>query len=232
MLSKKAVVLHSGGMDSSICLALAARKYGKENILSFSFSYHQRHSPEIVQAASICKVWGIDHTVLNIDCLHEITENALTRHDIPIEHKPGQPPNTLVVGRNGLMAWLGSIHADHLKAEAIYMGIMEIEGANSGYRDCSRAYMDAVQAILRHDLDNPQFEIRTPLVRMTKPETMAIADELGILDFLIHETITCYQGQRHPGCTQCPSCKLRNAGIADYQKHKLCSSPASPAIVD
>lgn len=215
-MKKKAVVIHSGGMDSSICLALAKREFGPQNVLSLSFSYQQRHSPELIQAAKIARDWGIDHVVINLHCLQEITSNALMDPMIPIQHEASRPPNTLVVGRNGLMAHLGGIHAHHLGAHCIYMGIMGLEGSNSGYRDCSREYMDLQQQILRIDLDDPHFEIRTPLVHMTKKETMELAFELGILPYLLEETITCYEGLRHQGCQVCPACLLRNDGLAEF----------------
>ncbi len=215
-LQKKAIVVHSGGMDSSLCLAIALREFGTDQILSLSFSYGQRHSSELEQAAFICSTWGVDHLVLDINCLERITTNALIGHAVPIQQLPGQPPNTLVTGRNGLMARLAAIHMHEMGGHVIYMGVMGLEGAHSGYRDCSRAYMDLMQQILRLDLADPLFEIRTPLVNLTKKGTMAWADELGILDFLIENTVTCYEGVRHPGCLLCPACKLRNEGIEEY----------------
>lgn len=215
-MNKKAVVIHSGGMDSSICLALAKQEFGPDQVLSLSFSYGQRHAPELVQAAKIALNWGVDHTVINLDCLQEITTNALMDSTVAIHQEIDKPPNTLVTGRNGLMAHLGGIHAHHLRAYCIYMGVMGLEGTNSGYRDCSREYMDLQQQILRLDLDDPAFEIRTPLVHMTKKETMEVAFELGVLYYLIEETITCYEGLRHPGCQKCPACKLRNEGIVEF----------------
>lgn len=215
-MKKKAIVIHSGGMDSSICLALALREFGKDQVLSLSFNYHQRHAPELIQAAKICQDWGVDHTVINIDCLAAITDDALTNHTKSIQHNPNQAPNTLVVGRNGLMARLGAIHAHHLGAQCIYMGVIEVESSNSGYRDCSRAYMDLMQQILRIDLDNPKFEIRTPLVYLTKKQTLEIAQQLNVLDYLLEETISCYEGLRHQGCKVCPACLLRNEGIVQF----------------
>jgi 7-cyano-7-deazaguanine synthase len=215
-MKKKAIVIHSGGMDSSICLALAIKEFNADQVLSLSFSYGQRHTPELIQAKKICQDWGVDHVALNIDCLQEITSNALIDSSIPIEHLDNQLPNTLVVGRNGLMAHLGGIHAQHLGAHCIYMGILELEGSNSGYRDCSRVYMDLQQQILRLDLDDPIFEIRTPLIRMMKKETLELANKLGILSYLLQETITCYESVRQQGCRVCPACKLRNNGIKDF----------------
>lgn len=214
MLAKKALVIHSGGMDSSICLALAIKEFGAHNVLSLSFNYQQRHSPELIQAEQICRDWGVDHTVIDIGCLAEITENALTNKTTTINRE--KVPNTLVIGRNGLMARLGAIHAHHLGAHCIYMGVLGLEGNHSGYRDCSREYMDLEQQVLRLDLDDPEFEIRTPLVWMNKKETLELAEKLGVLDYLLEMTVTCYEGIRGKGCQHCPACILRNEGIAQY----------------
>jgi len=215
MLNKKALVIHSGGMDSSICLALAIKEFGVDHVLSVSFNYQQRHSPELVQAQQICRDWGVDNTIINIDCLVEITENALTNKEMRIDN--AAVPNTLVVGRNGLMARLGAIHANHLGVRCIYMGVLGLEGNYSGYRDCSREYMDLEQQVLRLDLNDPEFEIRTPLVYMSKKETLELAEALDVLDYLLEVTITCYEGIRGNGCQQCPACILRNEGIKQFQ---------------
>lgn len=215
-LSKKTVVVHSGGMDSSLCLALAIRDFGRDNVLSLSFCYEQRHSVELIQAAKICRDWGVDHTILDLPFLSAITDNALTNPLLHFTHIPGHSPNTLVTGRNGLMAMIAGIHAQHLGGRCIYLGVIGVDAANSGYRDCSRAYMDLVQSVLRIDLDDPSFEICTPVVNMTKKETLILGLELGILDYLLRETITCYEGIPQQGCRTCPTCRLRNAGISEF----------------
>lgn len=213
---KKAIVIHSGGMDSSLCLALAIREFGRESVLSLSFSYNQRHSIELQQAQKICSDWDVENTIINLDFLNTITDNALINNRIAIQHKIKQPPNTLVVGRNGLMARLGAIYANNLGAHIIFMGIIEVENSNSGYRDCSRVYMDLKQEILRMDLNDPLFEIRTPVVHMSKKETLELANYLGVLTYLLNETITCYEAVPHQGCTICPACLLRNEGIHQF----------------
>lgn len=217
-MKKKAVVVHSGGMDSSLCLALAIEQFAAENVLSLSFTYGQRHLKELDYAAKICKEWKVDHTVIDLNCLNEITENALTNKNIPIEHKAGSPPNTLVVGRNGLMARVASIHAEHLGAECIFMGVIEVDESNSGYRDCSRKYMDIIQAGLRFDFANNQFDIKTPLVYMSKKQTMELAYQMGNLHFLLDNTLSCYEGISHEGCGNCPACELRNKGLKEFLK--------------
>lgn len=214
-LKKKAIVVHSGGMDSSLCLAAAVNEFGADQVLSLSFDYGQRHQNEVARAQKIASHFKVDHTVLALDCLNEITENSLTR-DIPIQHQTGEAPNTLVIGRNGLMARLAGIHAHQLGANCIYLGVMELEGANSGYRDCSRAYMDLIQSALRLDFASDTFEIRTPLVQMTKLQTMEWGHQLGVLTYLLENTVTCYQGIEHQGCGVCPACKLRNDGVKAF----------------
>lgn len=217
-MNKSAIVVHSGGMDSSICLAQAVQDFSASEILALSFTYGQRHSEEILRAQKIAAHFKVDHAVVDINCLAEITENALTNREITIKHDQNSAPNTLVVGRNGLMARLAAIHADHLGANAIYMGVIEVESANSGYRDCSRDYMDKMQQIMRIDLGRENFEIKTPIVKMDKFETMNFAHQLGVLEFLLENTITCYEGIEKYGCGKCPACKLRNEGISKFVK--------------
>jgi 7-cyano-7-deazaguanine synthase len=215
----KAIVNHSGGMDSSICLALAIKEFGKDQVLSLSFNYGQTHSPELIQAAKICREWDVKHVILSVECFRQITDNALINSALQIIHERGQPPNTLVVGRNGLMARLAAILAHYLGSHQIFMGVIEVEHSSSGYRDCSRRYMDLMQEILRIDLDDAAFQIRTPIVHMTKCETMHLANELGILNFLLLETISCYKGIKHQGCEKCPACFLRNQGIEEFGRN-------------
>ncbi len=211
-----AVVVHSGGMDSSLCLALAVEEFGADRVLSLSFSYGQRHSVELAAAKRIAKHFGVRNVVVPITALGEVTENALMNGAVPIEHAEGEDPNTLVVGRNGLMVRLAAIHAAHLGARCIYVGIIGVEAANSGYRDCTRAYMDLMEEILRIDLDDTGFEVRTPVVAITKEETMKLGHRLGVLQFLLAETITCYEGLQLQGCRTCPACKLRNEGLRRF----------------
>jgi 7-cyano-7-deazaguanine synthase len=220
MKKYKAVVVHSGGMDSSICLLLAIKTHGRENVLSLGFTYGQRHSVELVKANEICKNYEIDRTVIDINCLSEITDNALINNVIPIGQNKDKTPNTLVVGRNGLMTRLAAIHAQNLGASEIYLGVIEVEEANSGYRDCSRNYMDKMQEILQIDLDDNKFYIQTPIVKMNKLETMVLADDEGELKYLLENTISCYEGFGGIGCEKCPACLLRNEGIREFIKLK------------
>ena len=218
VLEKKAIVIHSGGMDSTLCLHQAIADHGKGAVLSLGFSYGQRHSNELEVAAMICQEWGVERVVVNINCLQEITQNSLLNHDMSIEHIDGKSPNSLVTGRNGLMVRLAAIHGEKWGVNEVYTGVIEVEEANSGYRDCSRDYMDLMEKILQLDLDNPNFKVKTPIVKMTKLETMELAYEWGILTFALENTITCYEGIPQEGCQKCPACFLRNEGIIQFKE--------------
>lgn len=218
-MSKKAVVLHSGGMDSSLCLALAIREFGSDKVLSLGIAYCQRHQNELQCAKKICDDWGIQQRILDCGALSGMWDNALTTPSVPIAQQAGSP-NTLVVGRNGLMVHLGGIIAAANGASTLYVGVLEREEANSGYRDCSRAYMDLQQQVLRIDLAQPLFEIRTPLVAMTKGETLLLAEQLGILEYLLSNTLTCYEGVAGAGCSRCPSCLLKQKGLQEFAQKR------------
>jgi 7-cyano-7-deazaguanine synthase len=212
----KAVVIHSGGMDSSVCLKLAINEFGADQVHSISFDYNQRHRSELISAEKINRDWGVKHIIINIDYLSRMTTNALVTKDMHIktnlETKKDEAPNVLVVGRNGLMVRIASIFAHNLGAEFVYTGILGLDNT-SNFRDCSREYMDKMQELMRIDTGNPAFEIRTPLVEMDKIESMELALKLGILEYLLEETITCYRGIPKEGCGVCPSCDFRNQAI-------------------
>jgi 7-cyano-7-deazaguanine synthase len=216
-MSKQAVIVHSGGMDSSLCLALALREFPKEKILSLSFNYDQRNHKELQAAQKICQQWGVDNVVVDLSMLGQLTRNALTNHSLSVTWNGEDLPPSLVVGRNGLMARLAAIHAHQLGAHCIYMGVMEVETL---YRDCSEDYIKLNEQILRLDLDDPTFEIRTPLIKLRKEQTLELAESLGVLEFLLENTITCYEGIGGTGCKECYACFLRNRGIEEYTKKK------------
>lgn len=215
-LTKKAIVVHSGGMDSSICLGLAVEEWGSAHVLSLSFQYGQRHAEELDRAKVVADHLEVDHLSVPVSCFSSLTHNALLDSTVPIEHQVGVAPNTLVVGRNGFMMRMSAVHGHSLGCRRIYLGIIEVESANSGYRDCSRVYADKMEDILRLDLNDPDFQIITPLVFMTKKQTLEVAYRLGILSFLLETTITCYEGLDKVGCRSCPACKLRNQGLLQF----------------
>ncbi|MCX6995436.1 MAG: 7-cyano-7-deazaguanine synthase [Chlamydiae bacterium] len=204
----KAIICHSGGMDSSICLKLAIEENGPHEVLSVGFDYGQRHKSEEEAACLISRAFGVEHISIPIPIFALLRNNALLDHTLPIENL-----NTLVPGRNGLMAWHAALLAHSLGAHQVYLGVMELEEANSGYRDCSRAYMSLLERILQIDLNDKAFRLCTPLVHMTKKESHQLAAKMGILPFLLEHTVTCYEGIKGRGCEKCPACILRNKAL-------------------
>ena len=214
-MTTKAVVLHSGGMDSSLCLLLAKEQFGAKNILSLGLRYGQRHSAELSAAATIADHFGIAREEIDMPVLPGWEESSLIAHSLPIQSS-GTVPNSFVPGRNGLFLMMAAVRAGSLGAHQLFIGVMELEGAYSGYPDCSRRYIDSVEAVIRQDLQDPLFSIQTPLIRMTKAQTMELGDSLGVLEYLFTHTITCYNGLPLWGCKACPACRLRNEGIAEF----------------
>ncbi len=200
----KAIICHSGGIDSTVTLKLAIDQYGSENVLSLGFDYGQRHHTELDAAQKIAAIFGVQREIVSLPIFRYLSDCALVNENIPLAGK------TLVTGRNGLMAWHAALVGASLGASTVGMGILAIEGQSSGYRDCSREYMDRVEEILCHDLANSSFRIWTPLVHCTKTQVLEKAQELGILEFVLEHTVSCYEGR---DCGSCLSCVQRNEAI-------------------
>lgn len=215
-MKKIAVVCHSGGMDSSICLREAIEKHGNENVLSMGFFYGQRNEQEIEAAEKICRDWGVERRCIDLSFLPDIAQNALTDHNMDITKSQGIA-STLVVGRNGLFARLAAIQASSIGARFIYLGVMDGLDSDSGYRDCNRDYFSLLEKVLQLDLDDDQFRIETPLVHCTKKQSLEKAAKFGVLEYLLENTVTCYRGVKGTGCGHCPSCQIREKGVALFQ---------------
>lgn len=214
-MTTDALVLHSGGMDSSICLLLAKKRFGSEKVLSVGFRYGQRHNSELDAAAEIADHFGIHRLVIDLPVLPGWEGSSLLSHSLPIQMLDGLP-NSFVPGRNGLFLMMSAPLARAVGAHLMYIGVMEIEGSFSGYPDCHRTYIDAVENVVRQDLQDPTFSIQTPLVSLSKAQTLEMASSLGALDYLLEHTVTCYNGVRGKGCGSCPSCTLRRAGEEEF----------------
>jgi 7-cyano-7-deazaguanine synthase len=206
-------------MDSSICLLLAAKQYGNDNVMSLGVRYQQRHKSELRAAEEIAAHYGICREVIDLPPLPGWDTSSLISHSLSIKTSVGCP-NSFVLGRNGLFLMMAAPMARNVGAHTLFIGVMEREGAQSGYPDCNRLYIDSVQTVMRLDLQDPSFSIKTPLIHMSKAETMELADSLGALEFLLQHTVSCYNGVPLLGCQECPSCRLRNEGVIEfYRKH-------------
>ncbi|MFP3122659.1 7-cyano-7-deazaguanine synthase QueC [Ectobacillus funiculus] len=211
MKNEKAVVVFSGGQDSTTCLFWALDHFAE--VETVTFNYNQRHSLEIDCAASIAEELGVKHTVLDMSLLNQLAPNALTRGDIEIEHKEGELPSTFVDGRNLLFLSFAAVLAKQVGARHIVTGVCETDF--SGYPDCRDVFVKSLNVTLNLAMDY-QFVVHTPLMWINKAETWKLADELGAFNFVREKTLTCYNGIIGDGCGECPACKLRAAGLAEY----------------
>lgn len=215
MKQEKAVVVFSGGQDSTTCLFWALKQF--REVEAVTFDYNQRHRLEIEVAASIANELGVPHTVLDMSLLNQLAPNALTRSDIAIEQKEGELPSTFVDGRNLLFLSFAAVLAKQKGARHLVTGVCETDF--SGYPDCRDIFIKSLNVTLNLAMDY-QFVIHTPLMWLNKAETWKLADELGAFDFVQTKTLTCYNGIVADGCGECPACQLRKRGLEQYMKEK------------
>ena len=227
--SIQAVVVLSGGQDSATCLALAVRRHGAGHVAAITFNYGQRHALETKYAQSLARRFGIArHKVVRLDFYRHLTRNALLNDDIPIARRKGAPcPTTVVEGRNAFFLLSAGVWAKSLGAREIYTGVSQAD--YSGYPDCRATFIRAQQRMMRLAMEWP-FKIVTPFMNKTKAEEWALADKLGILDIVKNETLTCYNGIPGTGCGKCPACKLRNAGLREYERQRAATVTAKRCV--
>ncbi|WP_260258530.1 7-cyano-7-deazaguanine synthase QueC [Vibrio intestinalis] len=210
----KAVVVFSGGQDSTTCLVQALKEY--DEVHAITFDYGQRHKLEIEVAQSLAKELGVAaHKVMDVGLLNELAISSLTRDDIEVSHELQENglPNSFVPGRNILFLTLAGIYAYQIGANTVITGVCETDF--SGYPDCRNDFVKAMNAALVQGMDK-QLEIKTPLMWLNKAETWAMADQYQSLELVREKTLTCYNGIIGDGCGDCPSCDLRKIGLSDY----------------
>lgn len=211
----KAVVVFSGGQDSTTCLFWAKKRY--KEVIAVSFNYNQKHKLELECAAQICKKHGVEHHILDLNLLNQLAPNSLTRTDIIVDkNAPAEgTPNTFVDGRNLLFLTFVAIFAKQRDISTIITGVSQSDF--SGYPDCRDVFIKSLNVTLNLAM-NYQFVIETPLMWINKAETWKLADDLGVLDIVKNETLTCYNGIKGNGCGECPACKLRKHGYVEFKK--------------
>ena len=225
----RALVLHSGGQDSTTCLAWALSRF--EHVETVGFSYGQRHGIELEcriptrnKVASLNSAWrarlGEDH-MIDLAVLGAMSETALTR-DAEIAMSEEGLPTTFVPGRNLAFLTFAAIVAYRRQAKHIVAGVCETD--YSGYPDCRDDTIKAMQLGLNLGMAR-QFTIHTPLMWIDKAATWTLAKSLGgqdLVQVIVEDTHTCYRGERGPlhewgrGCGTCPACELRAAGYRKF----------------
>ena len=233
MNSETALVLFSGGQDSTVCLAWALERFSR--VETVGFDYGQRHAVELSVRAGLREKmsalnsdWaarlGDDH-MIKLDALAVISDTALTRQTA-IEIADSGLPTTFVPGRNLMFFCFAGALAYRRGARHLVAGMCETD--YSGYPDCRDDTIKAMQVALTLGLDK-RVAIHTPLMWIDKAETFALAVEIGgeaFLDLLIEESHSCYLGdrtKRHDwgyGCGTCPACQLRAQGFAKFKSRR------------
>ena len=221
---ENALVLVSGGQDSTTCLYWAVKKFNK--VFGITFDYGQKHSVETEIAQEICKLNKIQFKKLDISFMKELVVSNLfegtgsleEEHELNKDVPASYVPYRNMIFLNLAAAWGSTIGARHLVA-----GVCETD--YSGYADCRDVFVKSLQVALNLATDFKENEniIHTPLMWLTKAEEFRMAEELGCLDVVLEKTLTCYNGVMDMndygmGCSECPSCKLRKKGYDEYVK--------------
>lgn len=211
--NEDALVLFSGGQDSTTCLFWAKQNF--RNVHTLCFSYGQRHSQEVKNAERIASMANVSFQVLDATIISHLAPNSLTDSSMMMdEEKPADSyPNTFVPGRNMLFLTFAATIAYAQNIRHLVTGVSEAD--YSGYPDCRDTFIKSANATLNLAMDR-QFLIHTPLMWRNKKQVWQLADELGVFDLVRNETLTCYNGIIADGCGHCPACKLRNKGLREY----------------
>jgi 7-cyano-7-deazaguanine synthase len=219
MRNEKVLVIFSGGQDSTTCLAQAIRDYGKANVSCITFHYGQRHGLEVEVARKIAAHFGVcDHKVIPLDWYSQVTTSALLDPGMAIAKDDADAcPNTVVDGRNMMFLLVAAVAAKSQGIHDIMTGVCETDF--SGYPDCRDVFIKSCNVTLNLAMAY-EFRVLTPLMDMTKAETWALAERLGVLEYVQENTLTCYNGSVGRGCGECPSCVLRQRGYEAYLKDK------------
>lgn len=216
----KALVVFSGGQDSTTCLGYALKKY--DEVETVSFLYGQKHSKEVAIAKSIADQYSVKFHTIDLSFFKDISVSALTSDgDMNGEHPLNKSlPASYVPNRNALFLTIAHAMAQTIGAEVVITGVCETDF--SGYPDCRQVFITELEKALNLGAEST-IKIETPLMYLTKAETWELAEEVGFLETVRDKSITCYNGvetmnEWGMGCGECPSCKLRAKGYYEYIK--------------
>jgi len=217
-----ALVLFSGGQDSTVCLFWALKKFSC--VEAVCFSYGQRHDSEIQAAQNIALAAGVPFSIIDVSFISGLSCNSLTDTSVEMDmesipnhlHKGGSdiPPNSFVPGRNLFFISIAAVIARERNITNLITGVSQTD--YSGYPDCREKFIHSLNTTLNLAMDE-NFVIHTPLMQCDKATVWKMAAEMDILDLVKNQTITCYNGIPGNGCGKCPSCKLRNRGLQQYE---------------
>lgn len=222
MRNNSAMVVFSGGQDSTTCLGWALKKF--EKVHTITFGYGQNHSIELVQAEKIAEKMGVSHKIVDISFFAGLVDSALTTKGADVSERHPRLKNlpaSYVPNRNALFLTLSHAYAQLNGCDNLVTGVCETD--YSGYPDCRMVFVQAQERALNLGSDT-ELMIHTPLMYLNKAETFKLAKDCGVLDIVLEDSHTCYAGDRtvkHEwgfGCGECPACKLRAKGYEEYLK--------------
>ncbi len=210
MKKEKAIVVFSGGQDSTTCLYWAKREY--EEVIALTFDYGQRHRIELNCANKVAGLAQVPHVILPINTFEKLSGNSLidASMNIPESVADGEIPNTFVPARNLIFLSFAAAFAYQNQCNTIVTGVSQADCGN--YPDCREDTIKALETAISLGLDSP-VSIQTPLMDMSKAGTVKLGVECGAMEALAHSH-TCYQGMIPP-CMNCPSCLLRQQGFEE-----------------
>ena len=211
--AQTALVVLSGGQDSTTCLYWALDRFGPGNVSSITFDYGQKHRIELECARRVAAAAGVSNVCLPIDTFATLGGNALTDASIAVsdaKNDDTELPVTFVPGRNLIFLTFAAAHAYRHRIRNLVTGVAQTD--YSGYPDCREDTITALQKAISLGMDR-EFTIHTPLMHRSKRETVELAVRLGGLDAMAL-THTCYNGRRPP-CGECQACRLRAKGFAE-----------------
>lgn len=214
---ESALVLFSGGQDSTTCLYWALKNF--KSVHALCFTYGQRHSKEIEVAQALAEKAEVPFQLLDASIISQLSINSLTSNEIEMdqEQPEGSYPNTFVPGRNLLFLTFAAVIARSHGINHIVTGVSEAD--YSGYPDCRDTFVLSANAAINLAMDE-HFRIHTPLMWRDKAAVWQLADELGVFNIVRNQTLTCYNGVIADGCENCPSCKLRKHGLDTYLERR------------
>lgn len=215
---KHALVIFSGGQDSTTCLGWAKSRY--EKVTAISFVYGQKHDCEIKQAKKIAQSMDVEHHIIEADFFGGLVNSALTHNgDVNAAHEDNAAlPASFVPNRNAFFITLAHAFAQKINAGVLVTGTCEED--SSGYPDCRRVFIDAICLALNLGADT-NIDIMTPLMQINKCETWKLAEDEDCLDIVRDLSHTCYNGtdtmqDYGRGCGECPACHLRERGYHQF----------------
>lgn len=207
--NESAVVVFSGGQDSTTCLYWALGRFA--TVRSITFDYGQMHRRELTAAAAIAERAGVSHVVVGCPVFDEIVRSSLIERTAHLTSDRGDAlPDSFVPGRNIVFLTLAAAYSYTIGAAHIVAGVCQTD--YSGYPDCRESTMVSLEETLRRGMD-AQFTLHTPLMHLSKAESVRLATEVGALEALAYSH-TCYAG-RFPPCGSCAACELRAKGFAE-----------------